>query len=214
GIAQAFLIGASFIGADSVALILGDNVFYGDNLPTLLSDCQTLRKGATIFGYEVKDPERYGVIEFDDKFCIKNIIEKPQIAPSSFAVTGLYFYDNDVLEIAKMLHPSKRGELEITDVNVAYLERGDLQVRLLQRGFAWLDTGTHDALQKAALFVQTIQERQGIKIACIEEIAYQMGYIELEQLERLAHHLEKSEYGLYLKQCVAKASRPIPLSLF
>lgn len=198
GIAEAFIIGADFIGEDSVALVLGDNIFYGHQLPQVLEHCKHLEKGGIIFGYEVKDPERYGVIEFNEHKQVKAIIEKPKIAPSSYAVTGLYFYDNDVIEIARTLKPSRRGELEITDVNNAYLERGDLHVRLLERGFAWLDTGTHDALQKASAYVQTIQERQGIKIACIEEIAYQMGFISFEGLQELAAQVASSEYGAYL----------------
>lgn len=198
GIADAFLIGADFIGDDTVALILGDNIFYGHHLLEILAHCKDLEKGGIIFGYEVKDPERYGVIEFDEKNQLKAIIEKPKVAPSPYAVTGLYFYDNDVIEIARSLKPSGRGELEITDVNSHYLHRGDLHVRILERGFAWLDTGTHDALQKAAAYVQTIQERQGIKIACIEEIAYQLGFISFEQLQTLSSHASSSEYGAYL----------------
>ncbi len=198
GIAQAFLIGSSFVGADSVALILGDNIFYGHHLPELLESCASFETGAMIFGYEVKDPERYGVIEFDENRQVKTILEKPEQPPSRYAVTGLYFYDNAVIEIARTLTPSSRGELEITDVNNAYLKQGSLQLRLLGRGFAWLDTGTHDALQKASVYVQTIQERQGIKIACIEEIAYQKGFIDQEQLSKLAQPLSKSEYGIYL----------------
>jgi len=198
GIAQAFLIGEEFIGNDSVALVLGDNIFYGHNFPELLAPCKELSKGGIIFAYEVKDPERYGVVAFDEDYRVKSITEKPANPPSRYAVTGLYFYDNEVVEIARALKPSARGELEITDINSAYLAKGNLHVRLLGRGFAWLDTGTHDALQKASTYVQTIQERQGIKIACIEEIAYQMGFIDEEQLERLAKNLAKSEYGEYL----------------
>jgi glucose-1-phosphate thymidylyltransferase len=198
GIAQAFLVGRSFIDDDSVALILGDNIFYGHHLPELMDSCNNLEKGALIFGYEVKDPERYGVVEFDENRKVKAIIEKPQFPPSRYAVTGLYFYDNDVVEVARSLKPSARGELEITDVNNVYLEQGSLQLRLLERGFAWLDTGTHDALQKASAYVQTIQERQGIKIACIEEIAYQKGFIDQEQFSKLAHALSKSDYGAHL----------------
>lgn len=199
GIAEAFLIGANFIGNDSVALILGDNIFYGHRLNEVLAPCTTLESGAIIFGYEVYDPERYGVIAFNKDGLIKDILEKPKNPPSSYAVTGLYFYDNGVIDIARSLRPSPRGELEITDVNVAYLSRHQLQVRLFERGFAWLDTGTHDALQKAATFVQTLQERQGIKIACLEEIAYQQGFISLQKLHQLAAAFGNSEYGQYLK---------------
>lgn len=198
GIAQAFLIGESFIGEDSVALILGDNIFYGQDLPNLLRLCMQLETGAIIFGYEVKDPERYGVVEFDEKFAVTKIEEKPKDPRSKYAVTGLYFYDNDVIEIAKKLKPSKRGELEITDINLAYLARGTLHLRLLGRGFAWLDTGTPDSLQKASAYVHTIQDRQGIKIACIEEIAYKMGFITSDQLKQLARLFSTSEYGAYL----------------
>jgi glucose-1-phosphate thymidylyltransferase len=199
GIAEAFLIGEEFIGSDSVALILGDNIFYGHRLSDVLRPCRDLQLGAVIFGYEVQDPERYGVIDFDDDGHINNILEKPKDPPSPYAVTGLYFYDNRVVEIAKNLHPSARGELEITDVNVAYLKLGQLQVRLFERGFAWLDTGTHDALQKAATYVQTLQERQGIKIGCLEEIAYQQGFISLDQLMKLAQTYCGSDYGKYLR---------------
>ncbi len=199
GIAQAFLIGKSFIGNESVALILGDNIFYGHNLPELVQDCHQLQKGGIIFGYEVRDPQRYGVVEFDEQRSVKSIIEKPNVPKSNYAVTGLYFYDNQVIDIAASLKPSPRGELEITDVNMEYLKRGTLTLKTLGRGFAWLDTGTHDALQKASSYVQTIQERQGIKIACIEEIAYQMGFIDSEQLERFASLYASTDYGEYLK---------------
>lgn len=198
GIAQAFLIGESFTQDDSVALILGDNIFYGQNLSTILHDAKELDGGALIFGYEVKDPERYGVIAFNEAQEIVDIIEKPHNPPSRHVVTGLYFYDHDVIEIAKGLTPSKRGELEITDVNRAYLKRGDLKLKLFERGFAWLDTGTCDALQSASAYVHAIQERQGIKIACIEEIAYKMGYIDEEQFLERAHFFSQSEYGDYL----------------
>lgn len=199
GIAQAFLIGETFIGQENVALILGDNIFYGHQLPQLLSSCCQLKKGAIIFGYEVKDPERYGVVEFDTNKRVTRIVEKPLRPISKHAVTGLYFYDNDVIQIARDLKPSHRHEYEITDVNLAYLERGDLHLRILERGFAWLDTGTHDALQQAASYVQTIQMRQGTKIACIEEIAYQMGFIDQAQLSQLAERFSCSEYGAYLQ---------------
>jgi glucose-1-phosphate thymidylyltransferase len=211
GIAEAFIIGESFIGEDSVALILGDNIFYAHDLPQLLKTCGDLEKGGIIFGYEVKDPERYGVVAFDEDLRVTDIIEKPKVPPSSYAVTGLYFYDNSVIEIAKNLKPSKRGELEITDVNKVYLQRGDLHLRLLGRGFAWLDTGTYDALSKASHYVQTIQERQGIKIACIEEIAYQMKFIDKDQLLRLAERLSSCEYGSYLLDFIQKFSKDLNL---
>ena len=204
GIAQAFIIGEKFIGEDSVALVLGDNIFYGDQLPFILKRCKNLEEGAIIFGYEVKDPQRYGVIEFDEQGAPKNLVEKPKNPTSPYAVTGLYFYDNTVIEIAKSLKPSPRGELEITDVNAAYLARGSLHVHLLERGFAWLDTGTHEALQQASLYVQTIQDRQGIKIACLEEIAYQMGFISHKELLLLSQNMGSSEYGLYLSKIALK----------
>lgn len=210
GIAQSFLIAESFIGSDPVALVLGDNIFYGHQLSELLMSAKVLEMGAVIFGYEVKDPERYGVVEMNEQGRVIRIEEKPKNPPSPFAVTGLYFYDSDVVEIAKTLKPSKRGELEITDVNQIYLERGLLHFRILERGFAWLDTGTHDALQKASAYVQAIQERQGIKIACIEEIAYQMGYIDEEQLSKLAVLYAQSEYGSYL-QNIQKFSKQVTL---
>jgi glucose-1-phosphate thymidylyltransferase len=206
GIAEAFVIGADFIGKDSVCLILGDNIFYGHNMADVVRPCIDLKEGGIVFGYEVNDPQRYGVIAFDDDGRIKDIIEKPKDPPSSYAVTGLYFYDNSVIDIAKNLKPSKRGEYEITDVNVAYLQKRQLKVRLLDRGFAWLDTGTHDALQKASSYVQTIQERQGIKIACLEEIAYQQGFISFEQLEKLAAEASVSEYGIYLQKLCMKSA--------
>jgi glucose-1-phosphate thymidylyltransferase len=204
GIAQSFLIGESFIGDDTVALILGDNIFYGHHLSALVSSCCHLEKGAVIFGYEVKDPERYGVVEFDAAGKVLDIVEKPHTPKSRFAVTGLYFYDNDVVEIARTLKPSKRFEYEITDVNRTYLERGDLHLRLLDRGFAWLDTGTHSALHQASQYVQTIQERQGISIGCLEEIAYKMGFIDREGLEQRIAAFSKSDYGQYLKQMLER----------
>ncbi len=204
GIAQAFLIGEDFIGDDNVALILGDNIFYGHHLSSLVSSCRFLEKGAIIFGYEVKDPQRYGIVEFDDTGKVTAIVEKPQFPKSNFAVTGLYFYDNDVIDIARHLKPSKRGEYEITDVNRVYLERGDLNLRLFDRGFAWLDTGTHSSLQQASNYVQTLQERQGISIACLEEIAYKMGFISREELEKRVALLLKSDYGQYLKQMIER----------
>jgi glucose-1-phosphate thymidylyltransferase len=204
GIAQAFLIGEEFIGDDTVALILGDNIFYGHHLESLVSSCRLLEKGAIIFGYEVKDPDRYGIVEFDAAGKVTDIVEKPQFPKSNFAVTGLYFYDNDVIEIARHLKPSKRGEYEITDVNRVYLERENLHFRLLDRGFAWLDTGTHSSLQQASLYVQTLQERQGISIACLEEIAYKMGFISRAQLEKGIATFLKSDYGQYLNQLLAR----------
>jgi len=206
GIAEAFVLGADFIGQDTVCLILGDNIFYGHHLADVIRPCTELKEGRIVFGYEVNDPQRYGVISFDDDGGVKDIIEKPQDPPSPYAVTGLYFYDNNVIDIARHLKPSKRGEYEITDVNVAYLQSKKLRVRLLDRGFAWLDTGTHDALQKASNYVQTIQERQGIKIACLEEIAYQQGFISFEQLEKLSAAASVSEYGHYLQKLCMKSA--------
>lgn len=203
GIAQAFVIGETFIGNDSVALILGDNVFHGEGLSRLLASCKSLSDGAMIFGYEVKDPERYGVVELDREGRALRIEEKPERPTSRFAVTGLYFYDNDVIDIAKGLTPSHRCEYEITDVNRVYLEQGRLHVRVLERGFAWLDTGTPDALHQASNYVRTIQERQGIKVACLEEIAYQMGFIDQDQLLALIAQYAGSEYGAYLRQIPA-----------
>lgn len=200
GIADSFLVGESFIQNDPVALILGDNIFYGHNLAHLLQSARNMHQGGMIFGYEVKDPERYGVIAFDENNRVVDIIEKPLHPPSRYAVTGLYFYDNQVVEIAKQLQPSSRGELEITDVNVAYLKQGTLQCQIFERGFAWLDTGTPDALQEAASYVQTIQHRQGIKVGCIEEVAYQMGFIDENQLLYLAQKYAASDYGKYLSK--------------
>jgi glucose-1-phosphate thymidylyltransferase len=198
GLAQAFVIGRSFVGTNSVALVLGDNIFYGDRFRELLQTARRLSEGATVFGYYVKDPERYGVVELDRQGKAIGLEEKPQEPRSNYAVTGLYFYDNQVLDIARDLKPSRRGEYEITDVNVAYLRRGQLHVQLLSRGMAWLDTGTHDALQQAANFVQIIEQRQGAKIACIEEVAYRMGFIAADQIERLAEPMKNNEYGQYL----------------
>jgi glucose-1-phosphate thymidylyltransferase len=200
GLAQAFIVGADFVGKDPVSLILGDNIFYGNDLPDLLHEGTNLTSGGLIFGYQVKDPARYGVVHFDSQMRALGIEEKPLQPKSPYAVPGLYFYGPDVVEIAKSLKPSPRGELEITDVNRVYLEQGRLNVRLLGRGHAWLDTGTFDAFHKASSFVQTIQERQGIKIACIEEIAYRMGYIDHLQLMQLADRYAKNEYGDYLRQ--------------
>ncbi len=198
GLAQAFLIGEAFIGDDSVCLILGDNIFHGQHFTEKLQRAARQEKGATVFGYWVKDPERFGVIDFDESGKALSIEEKPNKPKSSYAVTGLYFYDNDVIEIAKSIKPSPRGELEITDVNMAYLKRGDLNVERFGRGFAWLDTGTHDSLLEASQYVQTIEHRQGLKVACLEEIAYQNQWIDREQLLRRADALGKTGYGQYL----------------
>jgi glucose-1-phosphate thymidylyltransferase len=200
GLAQAFIIGKSFIGKDKVALVLGDNIFYGHGLSDILTRCAAFERGGIIFGYLVRDPERYGVVAFDRYGNVTGIEEKPKKPKSKYAVPGLYFYDNDVVGIAEGLKPSARGELEITDVNLEYLRRGQLKVELLGRGFAWLDTGTHQSLQQAAHFVQAIQERQGLKIACIEEIAFRLGYIDQEKLKSLAKDMLKNEYGQYLME--------------
>ncbi|HSJ31027.1 MAG TPA: glucose-1-phosphate thymidylyltransferase RfbA [Longimicrobiales bacterium] len=198
GLAQAFIIGADFIGSDRVALVLGDNIFYGQGLSEIVQGAARRSSGATIFGYYVKDPERYGVVEFDDQLKVLGIEEKPGRPKSHYAVTGLYFYDNDVVEIARQLRPSGRGELEITDVNVAYLEAGNLHLELLGRGMAWLDTGTYESLQEAARFVETIEKRQGLKVACLEEVAYRMAFIDREGLRALAEPLRETGYGQYL----------------
>ncbi len=200
GLAQAFIIGAPFIGDDSAALILGDNIFFGHDLSKILKQAGQLEKGGIIFGYLVKDPERYGVVSFDTEGKVLDIEEKPAKPKSRYAVPGLYFYDNDVVKIAADLKPSPRGELEITDLNRVYLERGDLRVELLGRGFAWLDTGTHESLLQASNYVQTIEERQGLKISCIEEIAFRKGWINAEQVRELAQPLAKNDYGKYLLQ--------------
>lgn len=204
GLAQAFSIGKHFIGKERVALVLGDNIFYGHGLPEILRRCADLKEGGIIFGYPVRDPERYGVVSFDKENRVTRIEEKPQKPRSKYAVPGLYFYDNQVVSIAENLKPSERGELEITDVNLAYLSRGQLRVELLGRGFAWLDTGTHESLQQASSFVQAIQERQGLKIACIEEIAFRKGYIDRKQIQSLAEEMAKNEYGLYLMGIVSE----------
>jgi glucose-1-phosphate thymidylyltransferase len=198
GLAQAFLIGERFIGGDPACLVLGDNIFYGHGFTDLLKSAASRPRGATVFGYYVQDPERYGVVSFDDSGRAADIEEKPARPKSNYAVTGLYFYDNDVVQIAKSIRPSARGELEITDVNKAYLARGDLHVELMGRGYAWLDTGTHESLLDAANYIQVIQERQGLQIACPEEIAYHAGYIDAAQLEKLAQPMAKSRYGQYL----------------
>lgn len=205
GIAEAFIIGEKFIGSDSVCLVLGDNIFYGHGLTGLLEravDDVKTKGGATIFGYYVNDPERYGVVEFDENGKVLSIEEKPETPRSKYAVTGLYFYDNEVIEIVKKLRPSQRGELEITDVNREYLKKGDLRVELMGRGYAWLDTGTHESLLEAGEFIATIEKRQGLKIACIEEIAYKLGYIDKEQLLKLAQPLNRNEYGRYLMRVI------------
>lgn len=200
GLAQAFIIGKEFIGDDTVCLILGDNLFYGDGLLNRLDSASKLKEGGIVFGYPVKDPERYGVVDFDSNGNVIDIQEKPKNPKSRYAVTGLYFYDNDVIDIAAQLAPSQRGELEITDVNLEYLKRGKLSVELLGRGFSWLDTGTYDSLQQAASYVQVVQERQGLKIACIEEIAYRQGFIMKDGLQELADGMKDNEYGEYLKE--------------
>jgi len=198
GLAQAFLIGEDFIGSDSVCLVLGDNIFWGQGFTSKLETAVNRGAGATVFGYQVKDPERFGVVEFDEHQQAISIEEKPMLPKSNFAVTGLYFYDNDVIEIAKNVKRSERGELEISCVNQAYLDRGDLHVEVLGRGFAWLDTGTHESLLDAAKFVETIEKRQGYKIACLEEIAWHQGWLSDEEVKKVAGHLSKNSYGRYL----------------
>lgn len=198
GLAQAFIIGKEFIGRDSVCLVLGDNIFFGRGFAEIVRECSRITDGGIIFGYLVRDPKRYGVVEFDRDNNVIGIEEKPEKPKSRYAVPGLYFYDNEVVAVAESIKPSNRGELEITEVNNLYLGRGKLKVELLGRGFCWLDTGTHDSLQQAASYVQAVQERQGLKIACLEEIAFRLGYIDREQVERLASGMLKNQYGLYL----------------
>jgi len=205
GLAQAFILGEEFIGRDKVCLVLGDNIFYGQGLAKVLQRCAQVDQGGVVFGYKVRDPERYGVVEFDDEKNVISIEEKPTKPKSKYAVTGLYFYDNQVVEISKNLKPSPRGELEITDVNNEYLKRGQLKVEFLGRGFAWLDTGTHESLHHAASFVQAIQDRQGLKVSCLEEIAFRMGYIDDAKLELLAQDMLKNSYGQYLMEVVREA---------
>ncbi|MFT8991493.1 MAG: glucose-1-phosphate thymidylyltransferase RfbA [Leuconostoc mesenteroides] len=202
GLADAFIVGADFIGDDAVALVLGDNIFYGAGLSEKLQEAALKTSGATVFGYQVKDPERFGVVEFDKDGKALSIVEKPEQPKSNYAVTGLYFYDNDVVEIAANVKPSERGEIEISDINQAYLERGDLDVQVMGRGYAWLDTGTHDSLLEASSFIATIQKQQNLKVASLEEIAYRMGYINIAQLEKLAQPLKKNDYGQYLLRIV------------
>ena len=202
GLAEAFIIGADFIGDDSVCLILGDNIYYGGGLSEMLQRAAQKESGATVFGYHVNDPERFGVVDFDENMHAKSIIEKPEHPASNYAVTGLYFYDNQVVNIAKNIKPSPRGELEITDINKAYLEKGQLDVELMGRGFAWLDTGTHDSLHEASSFIATVQKRQNLKVACLEEIAYRMNYIDKAKVIELAQPLKKNDYGQYLLRLV------------
>ena len=204
GLAQAFIIGEKFIGDSNVCLVLGDNIFYGQGFTPMLTQAVGRAKGATVFGYQVKDPERFGVVEFDQNKCAISLEEKPKHPKSNFAVTGLYFYDNDVIQIAKQVKPSDRGELEITTVNQMYLERGDLNVELLGRGFAWLDTGTHESLLEAAQFVETIEKRQGYKVACLEEIAFNNGWLSAEQILEIGQSMSKNDYGQYLMSLVSE----------
>lgn len=204
GLAQAFIIGEDFIGQSNVCLVLGDNIFYGQGFTPMLKQAIARQQGATVFGYQVKDPERFGVVEFDQNKCVISLEEKPKHPKSNFAVTGLYFYDNDVIQIAKQVKPSERGELEITTVNQMYLERGDLNVELLGRGFAWLDTGTHESLLEAAQFVETIEKRQGYKVACLEEIAFNNGWLSAEQILEIGQSMRKNDYGQYLMSLVSE----------
>jgi len=205
GLADAFLVGREFIGDDPVCLILGDNIFYGEGMISLLQECASLKEGAIIFGYKVTDPERYGVVEFDDQYNVLSIEEKPAESRSSFAIPGIYFYDNQVVRIAEALKPSPRGEIEITDLNRVYLREGRLRAKLFGRGVAWLDAGTHESLLQAASFIQTIQERQGLMISCPEEIAYRMGFISKEQLRELGKALHGNSYGQYVLEVADQA---------
>ncbi len=207
GLAQAFIIGADFIGDDDCALVLGDNIFFGHNLQHELEQASRQTSGATVFAYHVQDPERYGVVDFNDEGQALDLEEKPVKPKSNYAVTGLYFYDNQVIDIARTLKPSARGELEITDVNKAYLEKGELAVTTMGRGYAWLDTGTHDSLMEAGSFIQTIEQRQGLKVACPEEIAYRKGFIDAEQVQKLAEPLAKNAYGQYLLNLIKPGYR-------
>ncbi len=208
GLAQAFILGDEFIGDDNVALVLGDNIFYGHGLTDLLRNAAARETGATVFGYYVNDPERFGVVEFNENGKAVSIEEKPEVPKSNYAVTGLYFYDNRVVNIAKSIQPSPRGELEITDINKTYLEMGELSVELLGRGYAWLDTGTHASLLEASQFIETVEKRQSLKIACLEEIAYKMGYITKEKLLELSEPLKKNQYGQYLIKIANQGSNP------
>ena len=211
GLAQAFIIGAPFLGDEAAALVLGDNIFYGHGLSEQVQRAAARTEGATVFGYFVRDPERYGVVELDDEGKAISIAEKPEHPKSNYAVTGLYFYDREVVSIAKALKPSSRGELEITDVNAEYLRRGALRVELMGRGYAWLDTGTHESLMQASSFIQILEERQGLKVACPEEIAYRMGYIDAAQLAKLAEPMKKNPYGQYLLALVAGGEKALRL---
>jgi len=202
GLAQAFIVGEEFIGSDSVCLVLGDNIFWGQGFTSILKSAASRNSGASVFGYQVKDPERFGVVAFDENQKAISLEEKPENPQSNFAVTGLYFYDNDVVEMAKKVKPSHRGELEITTLNQMYMERGDLNVEVLGRGFAWLDTGTHESLLEAAMFVETIEKRQGYKIACLEEIAFNHGWLTLDQVMNTARELSKNSYGQYLLRLI------------
>lgn len=204
GLAEAFIIGKEFIGDDSVCLILGDNIYYGGGLSDMLQRAAKKVQGATVFGYHVNDPERFGVVDFDKNMHAKSIVEKPKHPASNYAVTGMYFYDNQVVDIAQNIRPSARGELEITDINQAYLAKDELDVELMGRGFAWLDTGTHDSLQAAGSFIATVQKRQNLKVACLEEVAYRMGYIDADKVYELAQPLKKNDYGQYLLRLIGR----------
>ena len=208
GLAQAFVIGRDFVGKQSVALVLGDNIFYGHGLSELVQRAASQPTGATVFAYYVKDPQRYGVVELDANNVALSLEEKPRQPKSNYAVTGLYFYDNNVVDIAARLRPSQRGELEITDVNLQYLKRRSLRVEIMGRGYAWLDTGTHESLMQASKFIEIIEERQGLKVACPEEIAFRMGYIDAAQLARLAEPMRKNDYGMYLLQLLSETGAP------